>query len=234
MIRQKGLCIIPARGGSKRFPKKNLAKLKGKSLVKICIESAIESELFSDIILSSDDNKILSEGDQYGDKVKSIKRDSNLATDSSTALELVCDLCERFSSGFDFVALLLPTAPLRKSSHLRDGFSKLYSKNDIDGVVSLTQYDFPPQLSVYLKNDLIKPIFEPCPLIEGNTRSQDQEIIYRPNGAFYMQKFPAFNRNKNFWKGNVTGYIMERNESADIDNPLDLKIAELLIEDSLR
>ncbi|MBI96492.1 hypothetical protein CL656_05050 [bacterium] len=228
----QGLCIVPARGGSKRFPRKNLAKLGGQSLVERAIDAALESNLFSRVVLSSDDDEILTLGEPYGAKVEPIKRDAKLATDNATALELVCEITKQFSNQHSFVALLLPTAPLRTSTHLVEGFKKMMLSDEIDGVVSLTTYEFPPQLSIVLENEFIKPVFSPCPLIEGNTRSQDQALIYRPNGAFYMQKLPSFSKNQNFWKGNVVGYVMDRKVSADIDSAFDLKVASLLIDET--
>tara|TARA_Y100001968_G_C19423630_1_gene753161 strand:+ start:362 stop:1060 length:699 start_codon:yes stop_codon:yes gene_type:complete len=232
MTSQSGLCIIPARGGSKRFPRKNLAELAGRSLVQRALDAATKSNIFSKIILSSDDQEILSQASSYKNKVTPLIRDKRLSSDHATALELVNEITDKYSEGHDFVALLLPTAPLRTEKHLVEGYKKLLDNKEADGIVSLTTFEFPPQLSVKIEDDFITPIFEPCPLIEGNTRSQDQFSIFRPNGAFYMHRLPAFYHHKNFWKGKIIGYLMDRSISADIDTEFDLKVAELLLENA--
>lgn len=223
------LAIIPARGGSKRLPKKNLQLLGGLPLVCHTLNAVEQSKCFTKVLLSSDDPDILSLTEQYK-IVEAAPRPKELSGDFVTALTLVNtivkqpDICENY----DIVALLLPTAPFRTSQNIQEAFELL--NNDIDGVVSLTSYEFPPQLSVTLDNEFITPVFDPCPLLTGNTRSQDQKIIYRPNGAFYIQWMDKFLKNQNFWKGKIKGYVMERIDSVDIDDKIDLQYAEFLLQ----
>lgn len=224
-----GLAIIPARGGSKRFPRKNLARLGGQSLTDRALEAAVRSGLFSTIILSSDDDEILDEAARWGDAVTPVRRDAALARDRSTALELVQHLVSERASGHDIVALLLPTAPLRSSLDLQRGSALLDEDPDAEGVVSLTTYEFPPQLSVKVDAGLVTPVGSPSPLITGNTRGQDQGQLLRPNGAFYIKRVEAFMKSPNFWTGRVLGYVMDRVRSPDIDTPLDLAVAELYL-----
>lgn len=226
-----GLCIIPARGGSKRFPGKNLATLGGRTLVQRALDSALDSGLFKKIYLSSDDEVILAQAKSYPEPVCPLPRPSYLAQDTTKALELVCQIVADYPGDYGFVALLLPTAPLRTSRHLQEGMALLIQHPEADGVVSLTTYEFPPQLSVTLNQGIISPVFDPCPLITGNTRSQDQATIYRPNGAFYFHRLPAFEKHKNFWKGKILGYEMDRLESVDIDSHLDLDYADFLLKE---
>ena len=226
----KSLAIIPARGGSKRLRRKNVRNLAGKPLVAYTLAAAQDSGCFDRILLSSDDNEILSIAELYAGVVAWI-RPERLSGDCVTALELVCEITSELdiiNEQYDVVALMLPTCPFRTARHLRGGFELL--GDDIDGVVSLTTYEFPPQLSVSLEDGIIKPIFDPCPLITGNTRSQDQKTVYRPNGAFYIQWMKSFKESKNFWKGNVRGYVMDRLDSVDIDTERDLQYAQFLME----
>lgn len=225
----KALGIVPARGGSKRLPGKNTRFLGDKPLVCHTLDAAVESNCFDKIILSSDDKTILSFASDY-ENVDGVRRSDDLSRDRSTALEVVLSIVarEEVHKNYDVVGLLLPTAPFRRPEHIRDGFDLL--DDSVDGVISLTQYEFPPQLSVYLKRGIIEPVFEPCPLITGNTRSQDQEVIYRPNGAFYIQWIKKFLINKNFWKGKVRGYVMNRIDSVDIDDSTDLAYAQFLLD----
>ena len=224
-----GLAIIPARGGSKRFPRKNLARLRGKTLTAHAIDAAVQSGLFSTILVSSDDEEILNEARSRPKPVQSHRRDSSLARDQSTALELVQHLVDEAASHHDVVALLLPTAPLRTAVDLQRGAVLLDRHPEADGVVSLTSYEFPPQLAVSVKDGVVTPVGSPSPLITGDTRSQDQGELFRPNGAFYLKRWDAFKASPNFWTGNVLGYLMDRLKSPDIDTPLDLAVAELYL-----
>ena len=225
----KSLAIIPARGGSKRLPKKNLRLLGGKPLVCRTLDTAEASDCFDKIILSSDDQEILELAKPYRRIVPEVRSDA-LSGDKVTALSLVSEIVDRLGADkeFDVVALLLPTAPFRQVADIRAGFDLL--DDTVDGVNSLTSYEFPPQLSVTLKDGMISPTFEPCPLITGNTRSQDQLPIYRPNGAFYISWMESFCKYRNFWKGNVKGYIMQRIHSVDIDTEMDLNYAQFLLD----
>jgi len=228
-MQHETLAIVPARGGSKRLPKKNLQSLGGKPLVCHTLDAAESSGLFSSILLSSDDPEILRLANGYI-SVEPVVRKTDLSGDLITALTLVNSIIEdpQIHNRFKVVALLLPTAPFRTAEHIRDGMQLLTP--EVDGVISLTPYEFPPQLSVNLRHGEVHPVFDPCPLITGDTRSQDQEPIYRPNGGFYIQWMSSFLRNRNFWKGRVKGYVMSRNDSVDIDDENDLRFAEYLIQ----
>lgn len=231
--KHQSIAIIPARGGSKRLSKKNLQPLNGKPLVGYTLKAAIQSNCFDKILLSSDSEEILELGQRY-QKITSEPRPERLSGDRVTALELVCEIVDRpdVKKSYNVVALLLPTCPFRKAEHIRAGFEQL--DETVDGVVSLTEYEFPPQLSVTVQDDQsIKPVFEPCPLITGNTRSQDQEIIYRPNGGFYIAWMKSFQVNRNFWKGKVRGYPMPRLASVDIDDQNDLNYAQFLLKQGI-
>ena len=223
----RAVAIIPARGGSKRLKNKNLRLLGGVPLAKRTLIETVNSECFDEIILSSDNPKILELSNEFELTTKHVREEA-LSGDHTTALDLVLNIVEtkKLSKTYDVIALLLPTAPFRNKNHIQEGFKLL--SNEVDGVVSLTTYEFPPQLSVNLSDGLIKPIFNPCPLIEGNTRSQDQGLIFRPNGGFYIQWMDRFLINRNFWRGKVKGYLMNRVQSVDIDDELDLEYANLI------
>jgi len=203
--------------------------LGGRSLVAHTLSAAQESGCFSKIFLSSDDSDILDLSNAY-ETVVPLERSKFLSGDHVTALELVCEITSspEIREAYDVVALLLPTCPFRTADHIREGFSLM--TDDVDGVISLTTYEFPPQLSVRLDSGLIQHVFDPCPLITGDTRSQDQKVIYRPNGGFYIQWMESFIRNQNFWRGKVKGYEMDRLDSVDIDTELDLKYAQFVMD----
>jgi CMP-N-acetylneuraminic acid synthetase len=226
----ESLAIIPARGGSKRLPRKNLRPLGGRPLVRHTLDAAVESGCFTRVVLSSDDDEILAQADEVAG-VEPWPRPAALSGDHVTALTLVESIVvdDGLADAFDVVSLLLPTAPFRRAEHLRAGFEML--DRSVDGVVSLTDYEFPPQLSV-TRDDagLVHGVWDPCPLVTGDTRSQDQARIHRPNGAFYVRWMDRFLADRNFWKGKVRGYLMERRESVDIDDERDLAWAQFLLD----
>lgn len=226
----KNLAVIPARGGSKRFPKKNIAQLNGKPLIFYTIESAIKSQCFDQIIFSSDDNIILNKARNYSELTVE-KRAKKLSGDKVKVIELICELLNRqgLKEKFDTITLLLPTCPFRRASDIKEGFKLLNTK--IDSVVSVTEFEFPIKMSIEYKNDskFLKYLFNPSPLVTGNTRSQDHKPIFRPNGAFYISWWNKLQTNKNYFKGKVKGHAMPRENSVDIDNQTDLLYAETLL-----
>lgn len=222
--KNKNLAIIPARGGSKRLPNKNLSLLGGKPLITHTIEAAIKSENISDIIVSSDSDQILRIASEYRGVIRH-KRDSQLSSDTATALELVENLFLNSKKDYDFITLMLPTCPFRTSVHIDEGFNKI--EQDDDGVISLTETGFPTALIVDVDENHIK-LNKESALITGNTRSQNHSKKYRPSGGFYIARWESFSRYRNFWKGNVKFYIMKSLDSVDIDTPEDLNYANLI------
>src|SRR3989344_8957535 len=139
----KSLCVIPARGSSKRFPRKNVALFSGKPMLAFTIEAAKESGLFERVCVSSEDEEILSIAAQFG--AEPLKRPMELATDTST----VCDVCVSLLAhdAPDVFAVLQPTNPLLLPQHIRDAFGIFESKS-ADVVMSVVPYHFPPQHAV--------------------------------------------------------------------------------------
>lgn len=219
------LAIIPARGGSKRLPNKNLLNLNGKPLVSHSIEAALNSKSISHVLVSSDSDKILEIANGYKNVIIH-KRKEELSTDNATALQLVEDIFVNQKESFDFISLLLPTCPFRTSKHIDEGFNLIDDKDD--GVISLTTFNFPIALQVTTLGEYIS-LKENSPLITGNTRSQNFSPNLRPNGGFYISRWDSFERNKNFWKGKVRYYIMDMMDSVDIDSQIDLDLANLII-----
>lgn len=223
------LAIVPARGGSKRLPNKNLSVLNGKPLMWHTLEAVNFGD--TSVILSSDSEDILNIGRKYGN-ITCLKREKKLATDESTVLETVVDIVE--NKGYDdyeAVGLFLPTAPLRDKKHVMEAVTML-SKTNYDGIISTTDYEFPPSLGLVLGPDNDLHCYDHnLPFLTGNTRSQDHNKVIRPNGAIYIKRMKEFKRDKNFFKGRVTNYHMNRDDSIDIDTLLDLKIAELMMKE---
>lgn len=221
----KTLCIVPARGGSKRLPNKNIKDLCGKPLINYTID--VVTKYFSTIIVSTDSDKILEKIHLY-DNVVPLLRPNSLATDTAKVLQTVEWIFDNLKDKFEQIWLCLPTCPLRSEQDVKNA-KKLLDKNT-DNIVSITDFEFPPTLGLE-KNDfnIIIENNKEKPFANNNTRSQDHKTIYRPNGAMYGSWYKSFKNYRNFFKGIVKGYYMPRERSVDIDNLIDLKIAEIIL-----
>jgi len=225
---KQNIAIIPARGGSKRLPDKNIKLLGGKPLISHSIEAALKAKSISAVMVSSDSEEILNIASSYNEVIIH-QREKTLASDTTTALELVEHIYMNLKDEYNFITLMLPTCPFRNSKHLDEGFALLEDSDD--GVISVTSYEFPISLNVPVNENDIE-LSENSPLITGNTRSQNHEPSYRPNGGFYISKWSSFDIYRNFWKGNVKYYLMNRIHSIDIDDQIDLDIANMILNES--
>lgn len=218
------LAIIPARGGSKRLPRKNVLDLARKPLIVWSIKAGLKSKYIDKVIVSSDDDEILRISKIYG--ADTIQRPDELAGDTSTtfdAIKHVIDNCEKY----DYIVLLQPTSPLRNEKHVDDAIELLEDKN-ADAVVSVCEMDHSPLWSNTLDESLSMIGFLKDEVL--NTRSQDLEKYYRLNGAIYICKTDKLLEEKSFFlKDNIFAYKMNRESSIDIDEEIDFKIAQVLM-----
>jgi len=228
----KRLALIPARGGSKRLPRKNLLSLGGKPLFEHTINAVVDSGCFETILFSSDDDDMLEIASQKKEVLVE-KRIQTLATDTVKVIDLVKEITNKPDyDEFDQIGLFLPTCPFRTAKHISDGI-KLLSKDDFS-VVSVCEMNDPLQLSLSLDSEtkIINPdaVLSPSPLVTGSTRSQDFKKYYRVNGGFYIAWMSQFRKKENFFQGQVKGYIMDKVNSIDIDHAYDLDYANMLLE----
>jgi CMP-N,N'-diacetyllegionaminic acid synthase len=227
---KRTLIVIPARGGSKRLPRKNVLPLGGKPLILHAVDAALAAAPFGKVMVSTDDPEIKTVAlSRSGASVDD--RAITLAGDKIKVVDVISDLLDRpeIQSDFDVVGMLLPTCPFRTPTQLKEAFDAL--DKEVDASITFTTYEFPPQMAVGFGNDqIMKPIFEPCPLITGNTRSQDQEMVYRPNGAVFFTWVESFRRLRSFYTGRVKGTIMPRLNSVDIDDGPDFAYAQYLVD----
>lgn len=227
---ERCLAIVPARGGSKRLPRKNVLDLVGKPLIAHTIEAAMMAKCFGRVLVTTDDPEIAAIATKY-EGVAVDDRAPALAGDKVKVVAVVEEICLRpeIQSQFDAVCVMLPTAPFRRVKDIRQGFDSL--ERGVDAVVSFAPYEFPPNMAVTLEGEekAMKPMFDPSPLITGNTRSQDQVPAFRPNGSFYFTWIDSFIRLKSFYTGKVRGVVMTRLGSSDIDEKEDLDLARLIV-----
>ena len=220
----KNLAIIPARGGSKRIPRKNILKLNGIPLLSYTIRAVKESGCFDEILVSSEDKEIqelaMSEG------VEIDKRPESMAGDKVTKVQVVKEFLERAENKtkWDNVAAFLPTCPFRTSQDIKNAVA-LFEKNNRRFLIGVVEYEFPIQLALNMEGDQVNMLSEDDYL---TTRSQNIEKRYHPNGAIYMAAVNDFLENGSFFHPKMTAYEMPAVRSFDIDYPYQFEIAEIL------
>ena len=220
----KYLAVIPARGGSKRLPNKNILDLNGKPLIAWSIEAAKKSKKIDDVVVTSDSEKILNIAKQYN--VKAIKRPDFLASDTATTFDAIKHAIETLDDKYEYIVLLQPTSPLRNEKHIDEAIELLEQKN-ADAVISVCEMEHSPLWSNTLPENLSMNNFLRDEV--KNKRSQDLDKYYRLNGAIYICKTDRLLKEKTFFiKDKIYAYIMDRKSSVDIDDEIDFKLAEIL------
>lgn len=218
----KPICIIPARGGSKRIPRKNIIPFNGKPLIAWSIETALKSKVFSKVIISTDNQEIASIAQDHGAEVP-FMRNANLADDFATTAEVIQDALTKLEPT-DYACCLYPTAPLLRSEDFQNAYAKL-EKTGSDCIISVTEYDFHPLRSFEIDSNGRLTFKWPENAL---TRSQDLPDLLHDAGAFYFFKTSAFKEQKKLVMDNTIGHSIERNRAVDIDTPEDLEFAKLL------
>jgi CMP-N-acetylneuraminic acid synthetase len=216
------LAIIPARGGSKRLPRKNVLNLNGKPLIVWSIEAGLKSKYIDRVIVSSDDKEILDVSRDCG--VDIIKRPNNLASDTATTFDAIKHTIKNVEK-YDYVVLLQATSPLRNEKHI-DGAIELLQSKHSNAVVSVCKMDHSPLLSNILDDSLSMRNFLKDNVF--NKRSQDLEKYYRLNGAIYICETDKLLKEESFFlKDNIFAFKMDRQNSIDIDEEIDFLMAQL-------
>ena len=221
------LVIIPARGGSKGVPQKNIKLLGGKPLIAHAIECALGSKKASKIVVSTDDDAIALAANQY--PIEVIKRPSELAEDDSNVVTAVTYTYDYLKEDFDVIVLLQPTAPLRTSADLDAVIDLLEKNKNTDGVISVVPMDdvHPARMYDLNENQQLVPLIE-----NGETlRRQDLKPVYYRNGCFYAVRTKAFYEQQSFMVANKLAFVMNPNWLINIDNQRDFQLATLLYED---
>lgn len=222
---ERPVCIIPARGGSKRLPRKNIALLGGKPLLAYAIEAAYESGVFAAVYVSSEDEEILGVARQYG--AGTMQRTDTLATDSAQVKQVCLAVLEELAARgevYKEFAVLLTTNPLRTAQDIRAAY-EIFKKDEADFVMSLVPFSHPPQRAVWAPEGCIVPYYG----VENMKQTQLLDTLYRHDGSIILGRVDAFRKSGEFYGQNVVPYYMPSERSVDIDNPLDLQWAEFLL-----
>lgn len=217
------IAIIPARKGSKRLPEKNSKLLGGKPLAQWTIDCALKSQIFDDIIFSTDDKNLSEMATSSGCIVPGL-RDERLADDTSDLVSVCLDASKKVGlNPSDIIILLQPTSPFRKQSTIQKAFSMLMSDKTAESVVSFSSCKIRPEWihSVY-KDGYVKPLFDFSSLLEQQSRNN----YLLPNGLIYAINLENLKKHNNFFTTFTKPFIIDDEvETHDIDDYNDWETA---------
>ncbi|MDN3454376.1 MULTISPECIES: pseudaminic acid cytidylyltransferase [unclassified Psychrobacter] len=222
------IAIIPARGGSKRLPGKNIKLLGGKPLIAWTIEAAIKSNVFDHVFVSTDSEEIARVSRDYGAKVPYL-RPAELASDTATTNDVITHLVDWLGKKnlmpVSIICVLQPTSPFRNASHIIEAFEENKQKS-AKAIVSVCELEHPLQLCNQLGSDGSMVSFIQYKDIK---RTQDYKPTYRLNGALYIFDREYVGRMSELYSMGTFAYIMDSKSSIDIDTLEDFEYAEFLL-----
>lgn len=222
--KMKNLAIIPARGGSKRIPRKNIKDFLGKPIIAYSIEAALKSNLFDEIMVSTENKEIAIISKKYGASIpflRSKENSSDFATTDDVLIEVVKGLMKKGYS-FDNFCCIYPTAPLLSAKSIKEAYLKMIN-HKLDGVFGVTEFGYPIQRGLIIENGIAKMIWPE----NKQKRSQDLPPVYHDSGQFYWSTKDSFLKSKTLWTNNTGALKLSNLKVQDIDNEIDWKIAEL-------
>lgn len=218
------LAVIPARGGSKGVPRKNIRNLAGKPLIAWTIKSAKQSKYIDKIILSSENQEIIQVARQYGCEVPFI-RPEHLAVDETTGAEVILHALNRLPQ-YDLVVMLQPTSPLRLAEDIDACIEKLILEKAVACVSVSESSQSPYWMYTFDETEKLQPIMKQDSIIP---RRQELPIVYGLNGAVYVAYTNWLKQSQSFLTNETIGFVMPENRSFDIDEELDFLICEWII-----
>lgn len=227
---KKILGLIPARGGSKGVPGKNIRELAGRPLIGYTIECALASGVIDRLICSTDSEEIAGVAERFGAGVP-FMRPPELATDSASGMDVIIhamEWTEKNDPGdYQCIMVLQPTSPLRKPEDILRSL-ELMEIRKANVVLSVCEADHPPLWMNTLPEDMCMKDFV-RPEARSAASRQQLPLYYRLNGAIYLSRWDYLKENKNFFSGKTYAYAMPAERSLDIDSLYDFKLAEFLI-----
>lgn len=224
-MKKKIIAIITARGGSKRIPRKNIKEFCGKPIIEYPIEAALNSNIFDEVMVSTDDSEIAQIAVNAGAKVpfyRSAETSSDFATTRDVLMEVLSEY-EKLGKKYDYMVCIYPTNPFITEEILKEAIAIL-EKEQCEEVVPVVKFSFPPQRAYILDTSKnLKYKWEEY----KNTRSQDLEPFYHDAGQFYCYNVQQYLMDNGNIEGKVCPIILSEYEVQDIDNMDDWKMAEM-------
>ena len=221
----KNIAIIPARGGSKRVPRKNIKDFLGKPIIAYSIELAIQSGLFEEIMVSTDDDEIADIAIQYGASIP-FKRSKENADDYATLADVIEEVVKKYNDNgihFNNFCCILPTSPLISTQQIKEAYM-LLQNNKYTSVTPVVPFSYPILRSLKFDEDNYLSMVWPEYI---TSRSQDLSTAYHDSGSFYWVNTNIFFKEKVLFTKDGTGIILNEMQVQDIDNETDWKLAEL-------
>jgi N-acylneuraminate cytidylyltransferase len=218
------LGLIPARGGSKGIPRKNLRRLAGKPLLEWTAEAALTSRFIDRAVLSTDDAEIAAVGASLGLDVP-FERPAAAASDTASAADVISHAIGALGRPYDYLVYLEPTTPLRLAADI-DACLERMDHHGAEFCVSLQRSQQRPEWMFYLGEE---EQIEPAVGRFQAGRRQDMRECYVLNGAVYAARIESFLRTSTFLTASTLGYIMPPERSIDLDEPADFDTAEAIL-----
>ncbi len=219
------LCIIPARGGSKRIPRKNIRNFLGKPIIAYSIETALQSGLFEEVMVSTDDEEIAQVAKKYGAKVPFFRSKEN-SDDYATTAHVIVEVLQQYRKlgfGFEDACCLYPTAPLVKVERLIEGFTIL-KESKAKSTFPIVAYS--PSIWRSLRQTSHE-VFEMIWPEYLNSRSQDLEKAYHDAGQWYWLNAESFLKEQRIYTDNTSCIVLSEYEVQDIDTEIDWEMAKI-------
>lgn len=219
------IAIIPARGGSKRIPRKNIRNFFGKPIIAYSIETALKSQLFDEVMVSTEDEEIALIAKKCGAKVPFLRSKQN-ADDVASTVDVLEEVLESYKSkeskNFEFACCIYPCAPLLRAEHLKQSFLIL-KEGTAECSFPVVQYSYPIWRSFNINEEgFVQMNWDKYTY----TPSQNLPLAYHDAGMFYFFRVKQFLKNKNLFN-NAKSIVLSEMEIQDIDNETDWKLAEL-------
>lgn len=218
------VAIVTARGGSKRIPRKNIKDFCGKPILAYSIEAAIKSEIFDEVMISTEDDEIAEIAQKYG-AVFPFRRSQETAGDHAMTIDVMLEVVNEYKKRgieLESVCCIYPTAPFITAEKLRKA-NELFDKCNADAVIPVVKFSFPPQRCFIVNGEFMQYKWKEYEL----SRSQDLEPFYHDVGQFYFIKTDAMIKERSLVPQKTCPLIMDEMEVQDIDNYEDWEIAEI-------
>ncbi len=222
-ITMKRLAIIPARGGSKRIPRKNIKEFCGKPIIVYSIDAALKSGIFDEVMVSTEDTEIAEIAKKYGASVP-FMRSEKASRDTAIDAEVIAEVFEEYAKRgefFDEFAYVYPCAPFVTAQDLKNGID-LLETTEADWIIPLARLGYPPQRGYVIRDGSVEHMFPQY----SRCRTQDLEPVYRYAGSFTMYKTEIY-FGRSIGSGKCFPIMVEDELCQDIDNESDWEMAEL-------